>query len=68
MELCNCRDSEFVMMAGDIVCTSCGGILNQCFPEHDPHRYVIEESGNIVDRNNFMMRYLEARSNEKITA
>ena len=37
-------------------------------PKHDPHRYVVEEHLNIVDRNNFVMRYLEARSNEKILA
>jgi len=36
--------------------------------KHDPHLYIVEEHYNKVDRNNFVMRYLEARSNEKILA
>lgn len=34
--------------------------LTDDFPTHNPFTYCVEEATNILDRNEFVLRYLEA--------
>lgn len=37
------------------------------FPTHDPFAYRVEEATNILDRNEFVLRYLEAITHAKFS-